>query len=139
MTRAIKIPSWGRKATLKRSALYALVWAKPVTRIAAELGISDVGLAKACRRYAIPLPPRGYWAKLEACKNMERPPLPKPEADHEVELSSQPPDEYKTRREREKADRLAAAERGSELQPVDAGIAKPHPLVQATSKSLSVN
>lgn len=51
---------------IKRSALHALVWAKPMTQIGKELGISDVGLAKACRRHGIPVPPRGHWAKLAA-------------------------------------------------------------------------
>ena len=36
---------------LKRSALHALVWSKPMTHIARDLGISDVGLAKTCRRH----------------------------------------------------------------------------------------
>jgi hypothetical protein len=33
--------------------------------VAAEFGISGTGLAKICNRYAIPTPPRGYWAKLQ--------------------------------------------------------------------------
>jgi len=28
--------------------------------------LAGVGLAKTCRRYAIPVPPRGYWAKKQA-------------------------------------------------------------------------
>lgn len=35
-------------------------------RLAKELDISDVGLKKACTRYGIPTPPRGYWAQLAA-------------------------------------------------------------------------
>lgn len=46
----------GRDDRMKRSELYGLVWAKPMTQLAAELGISDVGLAKACRRHAVPAP-----------------------------------------------------------------------------------
>ena len=37
-------------------------------KLARKLDISDVGLAKACRRHNIPRPPRGYWAKLAAGK-----------------------------------------------------------------------
>lgn len=44
---------------LKRSALHALGWTKPMNHIGKELGISDVGLAK-CRRNGIPRPPRGH-------------------------------------------------------------------------------
>ena len=52
--------------TLPRSALYELVWTKPVTELAKEFGISDVALAKRCRSIKIPLPPRGYWARVAA-------------------------------------------------------------------------
>ncbi len=46
-----------------REQLFAKVWESPVTHVAAEIGISDVGLAKICRRMDIPLPGRGYWAR----------------------------------------------------------------------------
>lgn len=52
-----------------------------MSRLAIELGISDVGPAKACRRNAIPAPPRGYWAKLKAGQKPEQTPLPTPESD----------------------------------------------------------
>ncbi|WP_312808739.1 hypothetical protein [Agrobacterium cavarae] len=35
-------------------------------KLAAIYGLSDRGLAKTCSRHLIPVPPRGYWAKLEA-------------------------------------------------------------------------
>jgi len=38
----------------KREALYELVWTAPVLEVAKRLGVSDVGLAKLCRRAAIP-------------------------------------------------------------------------------------
>jgi hypothetical protein len=44
---------------LKREDLHKLVWTAPVSEIATRMGISDVGLAKACRRADIPLPGRG--------------------------------------------------------------------------------
>ena len=62
--------------TLPRSKLYDLVWSKPVTELAKEFGISDVALAKRCRAINIPLPPRGYWAKVAAGQKPRRPPLP---------------------------------------------------------------
>lgn len=46
--------------------------------LAPQFGISDVGLAKLCRRNGIPLPPRGYWAKRQFGKRVRRPPLPPP-------------------------------------------------------------
>jgi len=39
--------------------------------------VSDVALAKACRKYRVPLPPRGYWSKVKAGHRMTRPPLPR--------------------------------------------------------------
>jgi hypothetical protein len=59
-----------------REDLYRSVWTAPVAEIALRLGISDVGLAKACRRAAIPLPPRGYWAKVAAGQHIAQAQLP---------------------------------------------------------------
>ena len=60
-----------------RLALYERVWAEPMRTVAHSLGVSDVGLAKACRAASIPVPPRGYWAKLQHRKPLPpRPPLP---------------------------------------------------------------
>src|SRR4051812_11074222 len=61
---------------LSRDALYEQVWKDPVRRVAARLGISDVALAKACRKMRIPLPERGHWAKIEAGKAVRTPKLP---------------------------------------------------------------
>jgi hypothetical protein len=44
--------------------------------LATQFGISDVALAKTCRRSAIPVPKRGYWAKLQAGEKVMRTPLP---------------------------------------------------------------
>jgi hypothetical protein len=44
-------------------------------KLAPRFGISDVALAKACRRAAIPVPERGYWARLQAGKPVITPPL----------------------------------------------------------------
>jgi len=61
---------------LSREELYDLVWSKPMGTIAAEMNISDVALAKRCRKLGIPTPRRGYWAKLEAGKTVIKPKLP---------------------------------------------------------------
>jgi hypothetical protein len=53
---------------ITRRDLYNRVWSTPMSKLARELDISDVGLAKVCRRRNIPRPPRGYWAKLAAGK-----------------------------------------------------------------------
>ncbi len=57
--------------------LYQLVWEKPMQALAQEFGISNVGLAKICKRNNIPRPERGYWAKLYSGRKIKTPPLPK--------------------------------------------------------------
>ncbi|HEU4627311.1 MAG TPA: site-specific integrase [Steroidobacteraceae bacterium] len=61
-----------------REALHELVWTAPATEISEQLGVSDVALAKLCRRAAIPRPGRGYWARVEAGQRVARVPLPPP-------------------------------------------------------------
>ncbi len=39
-----------------RQALYDLVWSQPMSKLAKNLGVSDVAVAKACRRAEIPVP-----------------------------------------------------------------------------------
>ena len=51
---------------LTREALHALVWSQPMQKVSKEFGLSDRGLAKICAAADIPVPARGYWAKLQA-------------------------------------------------------------------------
>lgn len=69
-----------------RSELYRLVWLEPMTRLAKIYGLSDVGLAKICRKHDIPRPPRGYWAKKQFGQQPKQTPLPKAERDLKIEL-----------------------------------------------------
>jgi len=62
--------------TFTREALYKLVWSEPTHTVSKRLGISDVGLAKVCRRANIPTPDRGYWARVAAGQKCERTHLP---------------------------------------------------------------
>lgn len=66
-------------ATLTREDLYELVWSKPMRELAKDFGISDVALAKRCRRLGIPVPGRGYWARVDAGQQPYRPQLRKRE------------------------------------------------------------
>jgi hypothetical protein len=85
--------------SLTREQLYELVWRSPVTNVAKDMGISDVALAKRCRREEVPLPPRGYWAKMAAGQTPLKSPLgPKPaivrappKAKPSVVVTSEPP------------------------------------------------
>jgi hypothetical protein len=60
----------------KRQELYDLVWSTPMRELAKDYNISDRGLAKACARADIPVPERGYWAKLQAGKKVSQRSLP---------------------------------------------------------------
>jgi hypothetical protein len=60
-----------------REELYEKVWQRPMRILAKEYGVSDVALAKTCRKLHVPVPGRGYWAKKAANRPVEdRPPLP---------------------------------------------------------------
>jgi hypothetical protein len=67
---------------LSRADLYELVWSKPMVDLAKDFGISDVGLAKRCRRLGIPVPGRGYWARVDAGQQPYRPTLPQREPEY---------------------------------------------------------
>lgn len=64
-----------QKTTFERQKLFNEVWATPLTKLAPDYGLSDVGLRKICVSLDIPMPPRGYWAKLAAGKTTPKPPL----------------------------------------------------------------
>jgi ankyrin repeat protein len=60
-----------------REQIYKEIWSEPIQHVAKRYKISDVGLAKVCRKLNIPRPGRGYWAMKAAGKPTPRqPPLP---------------------------------------------------------------
>jgi hypothetical protein len=65
---------------LTRQELYDLVWSTPGSKLSEEFSVSDVAIAKRCKRLGLPRPSRGYWAKLGTGKKLRKPPLP-PTAD----------------------------------------------------------
>jgi len=62
--------------TYNRQKLYGEVWTKPVVEVAIQYGVSDVAINKVCRSLNVPVPPRGYWARLRAGEKLKKPPLP---------------------------------------------------------------
>lgn len=66
-----------QKTIFERQKLFDEVWTTPVTKLAQDYRLSDVGLRKICVSLDVPLPPRGYWAKLAAGKTIPKPPLHK--------------------------------------------------------------
>ncbi len=64
------------KEKITREELYEAVWSEPIHQLSKALGISDVGLAKVCRKLNVPVPGRGYWAKSRATRKLLRASLP---------------------------------------------------------------
>jgi len=64
------------KRQFTREQLYELVWSQPTRTVASDIGVSDVALAKTCRKANIPIPPRGYWARKAADQKVLKTALP---------------------------------------------------------------
>jgi ankyrin repeat protein len=58
-----------------RTILYEQVWAQPVQEVAKSYSISGVMLGKVCRKLHVPVPPRGYWARIQNGYTAKKPPL----------------------------------------------------------------
>jgi hypothetical protein len=61
---------------MSREDLYQKVWSTPMLQLAKEYGLSDVGLAKICKKHKIPKPSLGYWTKKQYGKKTKQLPLP---------------------------------------------------------------
>lgn len=72
----------------EREKLFNEVWKEPMTTVAKRYGLSDNGLRKRCVKLKIPLPPVGYWAKLEAGKEVvKKPKLPPLKSNRQIKLT----------------------------------------------------
>lgn len=56
-----------------REELFRKVWEYPISEVSKEYGISNVALHKRCIKLGVPVPERGYWAKVKAGKPVSRP------------------------------------------------------------------
>jgi hypothetical protein len=127
--------------TFTREEFYKVVWSRPATKIAAQLGCSDVTIAKVCKAYIIPKPPVGYWAKLQYGKKIKKVTLPQcddPQIQSLVfrkypkkDKPSEPPREF----DQDIIDVLEKAKELPSLQ-VPSRLSHPHPLVQLTKNAL---
>jgi hypothetical protein len=127
--------------TVTREELYEQVWATPMRTVAGRYGISDVALAKTCRRLGVPVPGRGYWARKTAGQHVRRVPLPnlRPDALRgEREFTFDP--SRAERRQRALLGRVAA-QTAYEREPTNAiripeRLTAVHPLVRTTFRAL---
>ena len=78
---------------MTREALYDLVWAEPMLKVAARFDVSSSYMARICTLLNVPRPERGYWAKLAVGKAPPIPPLPEARPGDELAWSR---DEYVT-------------------------------------------
>lgn len=66
----------GKYNVYNREKLYEEVWSKPVVQVAVQYGVSDVAIHKVCKSLNVPVPPRGYWARIRSGEKIKRTPLP---------------------------------------------------------------
>lgn len=126
---------------LSREELYDLVWSEPMRTVAKRFDISDVGLAKHCRKLTIPMPGRGYWAKKAANKAVRRIALPKlpPNSAPPGEIVLRPP--VSVEEEPPLPPRVAEQVAFEDEHPIKVGAAlrSPHPLVRRTIEAFRNN
>jgi hypothetical protein len=121
---------------LDRQKLYEEVWAEPVVIVAKRYGLSDVGLAKICKKLSIPLPSRGYWAKVKAGRTMKKIPLPDLKENTYTSAALSKVDSAREMAEAGAKQKIHAERNGQKPIRVPAELNSPHPLVKATSKRL---
>jgi hypothetical protein len=116
--------------TFTREKLYEEVWTRPVAHVARGLNVSDVAVAKICRKLAVPVPGRGYCAKLAAGDTPKRAPLP--------DIDSAAPRTHVFRRWHTPEGPIApvAAADGELVVHVNATLDTPHPLVRDWLRNL---
>jgi len=119
----------GRQGQLiSRQELFEQIWDTPISLLSKKYGISDVGLAKICKRMEIPRPPRGYWNKLKVGKAPPKPQLgPKSDSGLEQIVITPTPENL----------RVETSTKRLELIPVPDILANPHPLTKKSHAALT--
>ena len=119
-----------------RAALYEQVWTTPVMKLATEYRITGTGLAKVCRRANIPVPPRGYWNKLQYGRPVMKQPL-LPAANGAGETITIQPSSPAAGIDPVVDARAAEEQKPENRIEVHDQLRRPHPLVQAAGAALS--
>jgi len=112
---------------LSREELHDLIWSKPTAKLANEFGVSDVAIAKWCKKMEIPKPPRGYWAKKRVGKNVPNKPRLKALSKKGVEII-----EYYHDSEAAKNEKVNPRD----IEVIPGSLDTPHKLVSSSLKAL---
>lgn len=123
-------------AAITRESLYEEVWAEPVTRVAPRYGISGVALGKICRKHKIPLPPRGYWAKINAGHSPKKIPLPTAKEFENYSLPLTRSRTYNPDNPDASRKKATTAQERIGFVDVPEALDSPHPLITKASKRL---
>ena len=123
---------------LTRQALYQSVWAQPMTKVAAGLGISDVALKKICVKHDIPVPGIGYWAKVAAGKTVTQVPLPPISGSvlDEIRIHGAPASRLSANVQQAKREAIAGEKAPEKKITVNSAAAAFHPMAALTLKAL---
>ena len=123
---------------LKREALYKMVWAKPVSKLAREYGLSDRGLGKICKRLEIPVPGRGYWQMKKKGLKIPVPPLRTTKKSYAtgayIHTKSKPRTDGE--QDHETCDLITAEKLPENIITVPPSLDSPHALIAMTQRSL---
>ena len=126
----------GRGTPVSREALYEAVWTDAVTVVAPRYGLSDVGLVKICKKLGIPVPPRGYWAKVKAGRPTHKLPLPSLPPGARDLAGPIPLSETEAAMHARVRDALQKTRESQSNISVPAELGDPHPLVRAAAARL---
>lgn len=119
-----------------REVLYHEVWTDPVTVVAERYGLSDVGLAKMCKKLQIPLPRRGYWAKLRAGKKTSRAPLPELATKAAPRIRLTKPTDSEIQARHVAKEKVSASRQQAGNIEVPPELIAPHPLIKSAARRL---
>lgn len=119
-----------------RQELYEQVWSVPMSKLSERLGLSDVGLAKICKKYNIPRPPRGYWAKKKVGQEPKRTPLPPGDLDVPIEIRLNPYNISNSNLKTSTMAKVVSKKEPEKRMFVSETLRNPHPLVKQSAEIL---
>ncbi len=120
-----------------RRELYEQVWTEPMTKLSKRYGLSDVGLAKICRKNNIPRPTRGYWAKSQSGKKVNKIPLPQRGNDWNIYITESPFNTFRSENRDILCEVTSSTKQLLKKVVVPEILIDPHPLIDKSSEVLA--